>query len=123
MATRSHLARNTQINDLSVLRLFVAGLGNIQVGHTTPQHVENYFLGPDGAIHRNNPSSYNKIRSRIEGFLAFCSDRGYNRQPWLAYVKKRKTMRRDRLRLTPQQMLDLLRTTHDARDRPCWRSP
>lgn len=115
--TRLHTATNTQINDRSVLNGFVRFFGDMQVGHLTPQHVEQYFLGPGGAIHRYNARSYNKVRQRVAGFLAFCAARGYNRAPLLGNVHARKVMQQDRLRLTPDQMVQMLEATDDPRDR------
>lgn len=104
--TRLHTAQNTQINDRSVLNGFVRSFGDLQTGHLTPQRVEHYFFGPGGAIHRYNARSYNKVRQRVAGFLAFCAARGYNRAPLLANVHARKVMQQE-LRLTPDQMVQM----------------
>jgi integrase len=117
LATRRHTAANTQINDRSVLNLFVRHVGNIQVGHLTAQHVEDFFLGPQGLMQRNNARSYNKVRQRVSGFLTFCADRGYKRSPLMSNVRPMRVFHRERLRLTPAQMLDLLDRTADPRDR------
>lgn len=117
LATRQHNAENTRINDQSVLQAFVRRIGDIQVGHLTARHVENYFLGSGGLIERNNPRSYNKVRQRVLGFLTFCADRGYSRTPLMTNIRPRKVFHRDRLRLTPDQMLEMLEATTNARDR------
>lgn len=115
--TRVHLAANTLLNDRSVLNGFVRFLGAIQVGHLTPRHIEAYFIGPTGIIHRMNDQSYNKCVQRVSGFVRFCHQRGYNRQPLMANIRPRRVFKRDRLRLSPAQMLRMLEVTHDPRDR------
>lgn len=117
MSTRQHTALNTQINDRSVLGAFVRHLGDIQMGHVTPQHVESFFLGPGGTGSRHNGRTFNKGRQRVAGFLAFCEGRGYNRQPLLTNVRPRPVVHRERLRLTPSELLALVETTEDERDR------
>lgn len=117
MATRTHLAANTLINDRSQLQAFVRFLGTIQAGHLTPQHVEAYFVGADGITNRMNARSFNKARQRVNGFVGFLASRGYNRKPLLANIHPRKVFRRDRLRLSPTQMLALYDAADNPRDR------
>src|SRR4051794_22386262 len=115
--TRTNLADNTQANDRSVLTRFVRSLGSIQVGHLTPEHVEKYFVGSDGIVHTQRPSSYNKTRQRVEGFLKFCVGRGWIRRDLLANIGRKRMVRSDRLRLTPAQLLSLLDAAATPRDR------
>lgn len=115
--TRVHLAPNTRLNDRSVLNGFVRFLGNIQVGHLKAQHIEAFFFGPEGIQERMNPASYNKVLARVRGFLTFCHQRGYNRQPLMMNIRPRRVFRRERLRLGPVQMLRLLEVPEDPRDR------
>ncbi len=117
MSTRQHTARNTQINDRSVLGGFTRHLGEMQIGHVTARHVESYFLGPDGISNRMNGRSFNKVRQRVEHFLAFCEGRGYNRARLLTNVRPRPVFHRERLRLTPSELLTLVDSTEDERDR------
>lgn len=115
LLTRTHCAPNTQLNDASVLWIFVRYLGGIQIGHVTAQHVERYFF--QGPPKDHLPSSYNKARQRVEGFLKFCETRGWVRRSLLHNVARRRVVQRDRLRISPSQMLDLLETTPCPRDR------
>jgi integrase len=117
MSTREHTANNTQINDRSVLGAFVSHLGDMQIGHVTPQHVEAFFLGPTGIGARHKGSTYNKARERVTGFLVFCEGRGYSRPGLMNNVRPRPVLHRDRLRLTPSQMIGLVESTEDDRDR------
>jgi integrase len=117
MSTREHTALNTQINDRSVLRGFVRHLGDIQMGHATARHVESFFLGPEGVGSRMNGRSFNKVRQRVSGFLTFCEGRGYNRRQLLANVRPRPVVHRERLRLSPSELLTLVEATEDERDR------
>lgn len=117
MSTREHTSKNTQINDRSVLGAFARHLGDMQIGHVTPQHVESFFLGPDGTGSRHNGATFNKGRQRVNGFLAFCAGRGYNRATLLANVRPRPVQKRERLRLSPSQLIALVEDTEDERDR------
>jgi site-specific recombinase XerD len=117
LSTRQHLAPNTLLNDRSVLNAFVRHLGQLQIGHLTPQHVETYFLGANGIGARMNAQSANKVRQRIAGFLDFCARRGWNRRPLMENVRPRRVFQRERLQLSAAQLLDLLEVTEDPRDR------
>ena len=117
LTTRTHLAANMLINDRSQLHAFARFLGPIQVGHLTAQHVEAYFVGRAGITNRMNARSYNKARQRVNGFVGFLASRGYNRKPLMANIHARKVFERDRLRLTPAQMLALYDVADNPRDR------
>lgn len=117
LLTRTHCAVNTQINDTSVLRRFVAFFDTIQVGHLTPLHVERFFFQKDGQAQAMRPSSYNKVLQRVRGFFKFCASRGWIRVDLLANVRPRRPFQRERLRLTPHQLLSLLETTSCPRNR------
>lgn len=65
----TYIARTTLANDWSLLRAFVKAMGPDKQIHTlTPQQVERWFAGE---AKRQKASSYNKVRTRVKGFLEF----------------------------------------------------
>lgn len=106
---------NTLINDASVLGRFAKWCGDVQVGGVARSRVTNYFI--EEVAPRNVPSSFNKVRQRIGGFLGFCAQQGWVRADLLADVPKQTTIRRERLRLPPDRLLGLLKHAANPRDR------
>src|SRR4051794_30278083 len=73
-ARSTRVAHNTLINDQSVLRRFVEGLGDPYVHNVTPERCEAWFVAE--AV-RQSASSYNKVLTRVRGLVAFCHRRGW----------------------------------------------
>lgn len=79
--------------------------------------MEHFFLGPGGLAEEMAASSYNKVLSRIETFFAFCRRRGWIKGDPLAEVRRLPVTRRERLRLSPHELLRLLEVATHPRDR------
>lgn len=110
----THLAKASLDNDRSQLRQFVKGMGDCRVGALTPQRVEAWFI--DEAA-RQQASSYNKVRQRVKGYLDFLTSRGWLDGDPLAMVRKRSVVRRERLRLSAEELLELPDYTDNPRDK------
>lgn len=110
----AHLAPSTMANDQAVLRRFVAGVRNPQCHDLTPQAVERWFA-EQATIQM--ASSYNKVRARVSGFMAFCQRRGWLSGDPTAEVRTRRVVRRERLRLSAVQIKTLIAKTENPRDR------
>jgi integrase len=110
----AYVAPTTLTNDASVIGRFVAGVGDPYCHVLSARIVERYFSTVAVA---QQPRSFNKCRSRVNTFLAFCARRGWVEGDPLAEVRPRKVVKRERLRLSPQELLDLSSFAPTARDR------
>lgn len=115
---KANCAPTTAMNDASVLRRFAKSVGDIQVRHLTPAHVDRWFFGEKGLVATlGEPSSFNNYRKRLVAFMRYCAQRGWLRMDPMINVRVRKVLRRERLRLTARQMLTLLDLATNPRDR------
>lgn len=110
----SSLSPSTLANDRSVLRKFVQGVGDPQTHLLTAQKAETWFAAEAA---RQEASSYNKVRTRIQGFTAFCTRRGWLTSDPLAEVRTRRVIRTERRRLSGPQLRALISSTVNHRDR------
>ena len=111
-------APTTAYNDASVLRRFAKSVGDIQVRHIKETHVERWFFGERGLrLTVKEPSSFNNYRKRLNAFFTFCARKGWLRTDPLMNVKARPVLRRERLRLSPRELLALLDFAPNPRDR------
>lgn len=114
---KAKFAHDTWVNDRSQLMRLARGLKGLQVGSITPERMEQFFLGAGGLSEEMAPSSFNKVLSRVETFFTFCRRRGWIRGDLLAEVGRLPVTRRERLRLSPTELLRLLETASHPRDR------
>lgn len=110
----TYLAATTLDNDASVLRRFVAGVGDRQAHTLSHQTVEKWFAAE---AKRLQPRSFNKARSRVMLFLGFCARRGWVDTDPSGEIRPRKVVRRERLRLSPAELLELPGFARTSRDR------
>lgn len=110
----AHVAPSTLANDQALLRKFCREVGDPQTHLLTAQHVELWFVGEAA---RQKASSYNKVRTRVRGFLDFCTRRGWLTSDPLAEVRTRRVPQADRLRLSRAQIRALIECTDNPRDR------
>jgi integrase len=110
----THVAPSTLANDQSVLRKFVREVGDPAVHLLEPAVVEAWFA--EVAVWQQ-PSSFNKIRTRVNNFTAFCTRRGWLTSDPMGEVRPRKVVKRERLHLSTQEMQDLIEKTDNPRDR------
>lgn len=93
----ARLAPTTHKNETFVLRRFVAAIGDIQVRHLRPDHIERYFYGENGLMqtHRTRDgktrpplaaSSHNYHRTRLKEFFNYCARRGLTKADLLQQV-------------------------------------
>jgi integrase len=111
-----HCARNTVVNDESVLHRFADWCGDVQVGGLSPEKVTRYFIDE---VSPRNPSamSYNKVLMRVRGFLGFCIARNWVRTNLMSDLKPKPVFRRQRLRLEADELQALLSYASNRRDR------
>ena len=125
---RARYARATVQNETFVLRRFIASVGDIQVRHLRPEHVEAFFYGQNGvmATHRTRDgltrspvwsSTHNYYRSRLKSFFAYCTQRGLTRAVLLAQVTPMKVEVRNRLQPGPEMLWTMLEGETCPRDR------
>lgn len=114
--------RSTQVgkhalyNDGVILQQLARSVGATKQVHQAlvPKAVEQYMVKEK---ERLNGASYNKVRSRLSGFFTFCRRRGWLDEDPLAFVGKARTVRTERLRLSPAELLALPGFAKIARDK------
>jgi integrase len=125
---RARFSHTTVQNETFVLRRFVANVGDIQVRHLRPEHVEKWFYGPGGvmAAHRTRDrlarepvqaSTHNYYRSRLKSFFGYCSQRGLTRAVLLQQVTPMRLPTKDRLQPGPDTLWIMLDGEKCPRDR------
>lgn len=111
----TYVAATTLRNDWSLLRGFAKAMGpDKQVHLLTARQVETWFAAE---AKRQRASSYNKVRTRLKGFFDFTARRGWTTGDLLGEIRPRKVTKRDRLRLSPSELLRLPDLTDNSRDR------
>ena len=111
---RTYCAATTVSNDQALLRKFVREVGDRQVHLLNQTHVETWFARES---ERQMASSYNKVRTRVAGFIDFCQRRGWLTQDLLGEIRPRKVVQRERLRLSANQLRRMIETAENPRDR------
>jgi integrase len=125
---RARFSRSTVQNETFVLRRFVANVGDIQVRHLRPEHVEKWFYGVNGVMsgHRTRDghdregvqaSTHNYYRSRLKSFFGYCSQRGLTRNVLLQQVTPMRLPIKDRLQPGPEMLWVMLEGEQCPRDR------
>lgn len=110
---QTYAAKTTMVNDRALLRKFCREIGDMQVHQLTPRKVE-LWAAKEAA--RQKASSYNKEPTRVRGFLAFCTGRGWLDTDPLGEVRPRTVMKKEHLRLSPAEVLELPRHADNPRD-------
>lgn len=67
------VAAKTRSNEMHVLRLLLADVGNINTRHLRPQHADIFWAARAGWA----PGTLNRARGSLATFFAWCRDRGY----------------------------------------------
>jgi integrase len=67
------IAPKTRANELAVLRLLLADVGNISVRRLKPQHADVFWAARAGWA----PGTMNRARNTLNTFFSWCRDRGY----------------------------------------------
>lgn len=120
---RAKCAKSTSRCDANNLRHMLAHIGNVKMRDLSRDHMFDYFYGSKGRINhvvRGVPlaaSTFNAERGRIAAFLNWAVDEGYMQVSPLRGVERRRVGTRERLRLSPEQMIDLIERTEYPRDR------
>lgn len=105
----------THRNDGSLLTTFCRAMGEAKQVHlVTQRQVELWFAAE---ARRQKASSYNKVRTRVKGFLDFCTRRGWVSVDLLVEVGTLRVVKQERLRLSVVELLDLPRHAGNPRDR------
>lgn len=112
-------AHDTWVNDRSQLYRFANSIGRDRMMHTlTTDDVEAFFFTGDHPLcDQMAASSFNKVRSRVTTWLDFCRRRGMVDNDLMAEVDPLPVIKRDRLRLSPAELLDLPNFATTPRDR------
>jgi integrase len=114
--------RTTQVgehalyNDGVILNQLARAVGpDIQVHRAlTSSAVERYMVEEKKRL---NGASFNKVRSRLGGFFRFCRQRDWIAQDPLAFIGRANTVRAERIRLSPTELLALPRYAKIPRDK------
>lgn len=114
---KAKFSHDTWVNDRSQLTRLARGLNGLQVGSITPERMEHFFYGPGGLVEQMVPASFNKVLSRVDTFFAFCRRRGWIKGDPLGEVERLPVTRRERLRLSPTELMRLYDAAPHPRDR------
>lgn len=112
-------AHDTWVNDRSQLNRFADAVGRTRQIHTltTDDFEEFFFTGDNPLCDQMAASSFNKVRSRVATWLEFCRRRGLVDNDLMAEIDPLPVIKRDRLRLSPAELLDLPNHASTPRDR------
>ena len=102
----TQVGKHTLYNDGVILQQLARTVGATKQVHQAlvPKAVEQYMVKEK---ERLNGASYNKVRSRLSGFFLFCRRRGWLDEDPFAFVGKARTVRTERLRLSPAELVAL----------------
>jgi len=116
---KKKFAHDTWVNDRSQLNRFADAVGRGRLMHTlTSDNVEDFFFtGSSPLCDLMAASSFNKVRSRVNTWLEFCRRRTWVDSDLMAEIGVIPVVKRDRLRLSPAELLDLPRYATTDRDR------
>lgn len=112
-------AHDTWVNDRSQLNRFADAIGRGRQMHTlTTDEVEAFFFtGERPLCDQMTASSFNKVRSRVSTWLDFCRRRGMIDADLMGEIDPLPVIKRDRLRLSPVELVDLPDFATTPRDR------
>lgn len=125
---KARLAPTTARNEEFVLRRFVANIGDIQVRHLTPAHVERWFYGDNGVMSTHTSrdgrdrqpvqaSTHNFYRTRLKEFFAYLARKGLTRADLLQEVRPQRLEVKKRLQPSVEMLWAMLDSTDCPRDR------
>ncbi len=103
--------------DAGDLRRLLAYTGNIKTKDLSKDHLVGYFYGAKGRINAVKATTFNAERGRINTFLTWCADEGLVSGNPMRGIDRRRVGTRERLRLSPDQMIELIDGAPYARDR------
>lgn len=101
----------------SNLRQFLASVGNIRTKDVTHHHMVDFFYGPKGVAARSQPVTLNGVRARLLVYVKWARDEGHITQDVMRQVDRAKVFKKERQRLTPDQMLAAIEACRYPRDR------
>jgi integrase len=116
---RANCAPSTALNDAYVLHRFAKSVGDIQVRHLAPHHVDRWFYDDKRGLAATlkEPSTINNYRKRLVAFFRYCAQRAWLRTDPMVNIGVRKVWRRERLQLSASQMVSILDLAPNPRDR------
>jgi integrase len=119
-------AASTVTNEKFVLSRFVAWYGDVQLRHLRPEKVQEWFEEQLAQQHKTrdgrvrppvSASTYNFYRSRLKSFFDYCRACGWLAIDPLRLVPRRRSTTGERDHLTPGEMLALIESATNGRDR------
>jgi integrase len=127
---KKHKSEDTYRIDRQILGNFLRHVGDLQIGNLRPEHVEDYFYGPNGIMNEHPTSQYgrttnppvskgthNQRRGVLMTFFGSCTRKGLVKVDLMEDVPFLKVPLRPRIFLTPDQLLQLLDLADNPRDR------
>lgn len=111
------LKKTTWRCDANDLRRLLAYTGNIKIKDLSKDHLVGYFYGAKGRLNEVRPTTFNVERGRIKTFLTWCVDEGYITTSPMRGIDRRRVGARERLRLSPDEMIELIDGCDYPRDR------
>lgn len=120
-----HVKPVTAKQDENACRMVLASIGNIQISNVKASHVERFFYGEakatgasvEGYADRVGAATFNNVLGKFKAFLRWCERRGYIRRDLLEEIRAQVVIRRERMRLSPNQLIALLDLADHPRDR------
>jgi integrase len=115
-------ARGNSINTIKtydvLLRRVLTHVGNIPMRNLTHQHMEDVFYGPKGiATTQKSVNSFNNSRGMAAIFFRWARAEGLMQEDPMRNITARRKEHRERLRLTPEQMIAAIESCDYPRDR------
>lgn len=110
-------AKSTVRCDGNDLRRLLAGVGNVRLNKLTKDHMVEYFYGGQGRVNLVQPSTFNAERARIKAFLDWCVNEDYIEKSPLRDIDRRRVGTRERVRLSREQLAELIELETYPRDR------
>jgi integrase len=114
-------SKRTHQTYAALLNRFARSVPDMQVGRLTTDHYKRFLITTHKSNARGKQSSattINQYRAVLRGFISFCHRKGWNRGDLLDHVGKVKAeVRRDFIRLSPDELMQMLRDAEHPRDR------
>lgn len=124
------MSKETARVDRQILHSFLRHVRDKQIGNLTPEHVEDFFYGPQGIMsdhpvtqkgRKTNPpvslATHNQYRGVLLTFFRTQMKKGLIKVDLMEEIPYRKPPKKQRLYLTPAQLLQLLDLADNPRDR------